>query len=224
MSTSKSDYSAREALFLQGRPMHTELTDEDYRGLAGLLEVEVAALKAVKQVESGGRKGLLIPGRPPILFEGHVFWRELKKRGIDPAPLAAGREDILYPGWTKQYYKGGVAEYDRLERARALHREAADASTSWGLFQLMGFNYAVCGMPSVRSFVELMCQGELGQMCLLGRFLYLPESVAAGRTPMLLALRKCDWARFAELYNGPGYRQNRYDEKLEAAYRRFVGE
>jgi hypothetical protein len=31
-------------------------------------------------------------------------------------------------------------------------------------------------------------------------------------------LRKHDWARFARGYNGPGYAENKYDEKLARAY------
>jgi hypothetical protein len=36
---------------------------------------------------------------------------------------------------------------------------------------------------------------------------------------MHAALRAKDWAGFAERYNGAGFQENRYDEKLEAAFR-----
>jgi hypothetical protein len=38
---------------------------------------------------------------------------------------------------------------------------------------------------------------------------------------MLAALQKKDWKAFARLYNGPGYAQNGYDEKLSTAYSSF---
>ena len=64
------------------------LTDADINFVAQQLGVEPACVKAVYTVESSG-KGFLSNGDPKILFEGHIFWRQLKKLGIDPAPLAA---------------------------------------------------------------------------------------------------------------------------------------
>ena len=70
----------------------------------------------------------MAPGRPIILFEGHIFWRELKKRGLDPERYVVGNENILYPSWRREHYYGGIREYERLEKAREIHKEAADAS------------------------------------------------------------------------------------------------
>ena len=44
--------------------------------------------------------------------------------------------------WTKSHYKGDMGEYERLKKALAIHEKAAACSASWGLFQIMGFNYA----------------------------------------------------------------------------------
>ena len=123
-------------------------------------------------------------------------------------------EDILYPKWTKTHYKGGEAEYDRLLRARQINEDAANASASWGMFQIMGFNHAACGEPSVVGFVNSMYQSECRQLLLSVRFI-------RGNRPMLAALQKKDWKAFARLYNGPAYAQNRYDEKLSKAYFSF---
>src|ERR671917_272606 len=57
----------------------------------------------VYTVESNG-SGFLKDGRPRILFEGHIFWKQLTDKGIPPGPYVKGNEDILYPKWTKQYY------------------------------------------------------------------------------------------------------------------------
>lgn len=35
----------------------------------------------------------------------------------------------------------------------SIHREAALHSTSWGAFQIMGFNFALYGFHSVEDFV-----------------------------------------------------------------------
>ena len=187
------------------------LIDEDFTQVAELLGCEPAALKAVQQVETGGRGGFFSPGRPAILFEGHIFWTQLKKRGSNPEDYVKGNENILYPKWEKGHYKGGIGEYDRLEQARKINREAADASASWGMFQIMGFNYAACGEESIESFVRSMCESEFKQLLLTANFI-------KKNSQMLQALQARDWAVFAKCYNGPAYAQNRYDVKLEAAY------
>ena len=58
----------------------------------------------------------MAPGRPIILFEGHIFWRELKKRGLDPEKYVAGNENILYSSWRREHYYGGIREYERLDK------------------------------------------------------------------------------------------------------------
>lgn len=190
------------------------LTDEDFTQIAELLGCEPAALKAVQQVETGGRGGFCSPGKPAILFEGHIFWTQLKKRGSNPEDYVKGNENILYPKWEKGYYKGGIGEYDRLEQARKINREAADASASWGMFQIMGFNYAACGEESIESFVRSMCESEFKQLLLTANFI-------KKNSQMLQALQAKDWAVFAKCYNGPAYAQNRYDVKLEVAYQKY---
>ena len=190
------------------------LIDEDFTQVAELLGCEPAALKAVQQVETGGRGGFFSPGRPAILFEGHIFWTQLKKRGSNPEDYVKGNENILYPKWEKGHYKGGIGEYDRLEQARKINREAADASASWGMFKIMGFNYAACGEESIESFVRSMCESEFKQLLLTANFI-------KKNSQMLQALQARDWAVFAKCYNGPAYAQNRYDVKLEAAYQKY---
>ena len=190
------------------------LIDEDFTQVAELLGCEPAALKAVQQVETGGRGGFFSPGRPAILFEGHIFWTQLKKRGSNPEDYVKGNENILYPKWEKGHYKGGIGEYDRLEQARKINRGAADASASWGMFQIMGFNYAACGEESIESFVRSMCESEFKQLLLTANFIKKSSQ-------MLQALQARDWAVFAKCYNGPAYAQNRYDVKLEAAYQKY---
>ncbi len=207
-------YNTWEALLFCGRPVADRLTDDDFKLLALLLECESAALKSVQEVETGGRGGFFAPGKPAILFEGHIFWSQLKSRGIDPQNYTSGNEDILYPKWEKGHYRGGIGEYERLEKARQIHREAADASASWGMFQIMGFNYASCEEKSVESFVSAMCESERKQLILSGRFIR--------RSGMLDALQKKDWAEFARRYNGPSYSQNHYDDKLAKAYVKFT--
>ena len=192
------------------------LTENDFQRVADLLGVEVAVVKAIQAVETGGRGGFVAPGRPVILFEGHIFWHELKKQGFNPERYVAGNENILYLKWEKGHYYGGMKEYERLEKAREIHKEAADASTSWGMFQVMGFNYAMCGYGSVEEMVKDMCVGEDKQLEAFARFVKLAK--------LQSYLEQKDWVGFARRYNGPGYAQNQYDKKLEEAYRKFTKE
>ena len=208
-------YRTWETLLFSGRPASEKLTDEDFTLMSQLLGCETAALKAVQKVETGGRGGFFAPGKPAILFEGHIFWKQLKNKKIDPTKYLAGNKDILYPKWETGHYKGGIKEYERLEKARLIDREAADASASWGMFQIMGFNYKACDEKSVESFVAAMCESERKQLILSGRFIR-----KGGMLPALIAK---NWSEFARKYNGPGYKNNKYDEKLREAYKAYHG-
>ncbi len=185
------------------------ITWENITEAAGKLGIDPCTLKAVCAVESNGT-GFLPSGKAKILFEGHVFWRELKKRGIDPEPMADSHRTVLYSKWTKAHYLGGEKEYSRLEEAKTLHEEAALASASWGAFQIMGFNYAVCGYGSVGEFVEAQCRGAADQLDAFCKFIV--------KNNLLKHLKNEDWAAFAKGYNGPGYAENKYDQRLEAEY------
>lgn len=193
-----------------------KLSEVDYKEIAENLGIEVAAVKAVKEVESGKFGGFLEDNNPPILFEGHIFWNRLKRAGMNPEVYAIDNRDILYSNWTKQYYMGGMKEYDRLNRAMLINRKAALESASWGMFQIMGFNYKSCGCNSVEEFVQKNKQNERSQLELFMQFIKSNN--------LDKYLREKDWAGFACKYNGPEYKQNKYDEKLEQAYLKYKKE
>ncbi|WP_034637490.1 N-acetylmuramidase family protein [Desulfovibrio cuneatus] len=185
------------------------LTWEDITRAAADLGIEPCTMQAVCTVESAGN-GFLPSGRAKILFEGHIFWRELKKRGVPPEDYAEAHPTVLYPKWTKAHYLGGEKEHDRLNEAKNIQEEAALASASWGAFQIMGFNHAACGYATVREFVHAQEQDPITQLEAFCGFI---------RTNNLVRhLKNHDWAAFAKGYNGPGYGQNRYDEKLAGEY------
>lgn len=189
----------------------TGITDDEFETRAKTLEVEAAALKAVWKVETGGRGGFLPNKIPVILFEGHIFWQQLRVRGLNPQNYVKGNEDILFQRYDKTKYVGGVYEYDRLDRAIEINEDAALASASWGMFQIMGYRYKECGCNTVQEFVANMEESELSQLDL---FIELLKA----NSNMHNALKKLDWQTFAKLYNGPAYAQYRYDEKLAKAY------
>jgi hypothetical protein len=192
------------------------LSQADLDGAAASLNVDRAAIKAVYEIEAGGAGFLGL--RPKILFEGHIFWRLLREKGRNPARYANGNEDILYENWTSKYYRGGLAEYARLNRALAIDDDAALKSASWGLFQILGNNYAAAGYADVNAFVEGMKASERDQLVAFTSFLTGTRFRGVQLRDLLAA---CDWAGFARAYNGPGYTKNQYDIKLQGAFDRI---
>ena len=177
---------------------------------AQTLNVEVAAIRAVHQVEAGGQSGFLPDGRTLAIFEGHIFWNELKKSGIDPEKYRIGNEDIVFPQWNRASYTGGADEYNRLNRACVIHHGAALRSAAWGLFQIMGFNHTLCGYDSVYVYAASMQMNQDYQFDAFIRFIQ--------NTKLDIPLRKLRWTDFAWQYNGRRYKENRYVERLEVAY------
>jgi hypothetical protein len=184
------------------------ITDHQYRDSAAIIGCEVAAIKAVDKVESGGAG--IIDGKPVILFEPHVFWKQLRLLDIDPI-----LSDICYPVWgTRPYPSGQTAQYERLERAAKVNREAALQSASWGRFQIMGFNWKMCKCSSLQAFINAMYKSEDDHLQLFTNYIksaYLDDE-----------LRNKDWKGFARGYNGPLFARNGYDKKLALAYKTFI--
>ena len=183
------------------------ISEQAYQNAAKQLGCEVAAIKAVAEVESSGG-GMLPDGKPKILFEPHIFWLELVERGIKPV-----RSDICYPKWQTGKYGSVNAQHGRLERATAINREAALESCSWGMFQIMGFNWGKTGVKSLQEFVNEMYKGEDAQLQLFVNYI-----IRVGLADEIQSKR---WAAFASQYNGKGYAKNKYDTKLAAAYRKY---
>ncbi len=187
------------------------LTEADYHRAAAELGVDTATIKAVTAVESAGR-GFKTDGRVKILFEGHKFYKFMDEK-LGNAELVTNddNKDILYPSWTKKYYNKD--QWDRLERAMLIDKEAALMSASYGLFQIMGFNYQQASFGTVQAFVDFNTMGE-GQQLLCFVRICLNQGWHK-------YLKTKDWAGFAKRYNGPGYKKNKYDTKMAAAYKKF---
>ncbi|MEX3614282.1 MAG: N-acetylmuramidase family protein [Burkholderia gladioli] len=188
------------------------LTDADLVDAAVRLGVEVAAVRAVNEVESRG-EGFLPDGRPVILFERHVFWKQLLAHGIDPAPIASSMPNVL--SQSRGGYMGGAAEYIRLSSALRVCREAAWESASWGAFQIMGFHWQRLGYTSAQAFVQAMDLDEAMQLEAFCAFIHADPA-------LLGALKNRQWATFARLYNGSDYASNLYDVKLARAFQKYA--
>ena len=193
-----------------------KLTDARIAEIARENGIHPAALLAVKLIESGAKSGFLDSGKPQILFEGHVFYKYLKAnvKSLDMNKLCAQYPNIVYPKWDRSKYFGGEKEWTRLEQARKINLKYANYAASWGMFQVMGFNYKTCGCKSIDEFVEKMCTSQEQQLLLTLNFLK--------NSNLIVPLQKRQWATFAKGYNGPGFAQNKYHIKLQAAYNNYL--
>lgn len=178
------------------------LTNEDYCRAAKRLRCDVAAIKAVARVESRGN-GFLRSGKPKILFERHKFYKYTKGKYRRSHPHLCNRR-------AGGYGRGGENQWRKFSEAFKLDPVAAMLSVSWGQFQIMGFNYAICGYTNIHDFVDAMKSGVDAQLDAFVEFVI--------HSRLDDEIRRLDWARFARGYNGKGYRRNRYDVKMAKYY------
>jgi hypothetical protein len=170
-------------------------------------------IRTVLKVESP-RGGHDAEGNSIILFEGHVFYKNLSKFGISPMRVAQSNPDICYKSWTKKFYsKSNSGEWKRLERAQAIHSTAANMSASWGRFQILGENFRSAGYESVDSMINNYYVSEEEQLDSFIKFL-----IAEKLMSILIAK---DWTSFARRYNGPGYAENKYHIRLREEYEKL---
>lgn len=181
-----------------------KLQECDYITAANLLRCEVAAIKAVAEVESLG-SGFEANGLPKILFERHKFHQFTKGLYSNANPDISNYR----PGG----YVGGVGEHKRLEKAAKLDRNAALKSASWGKFQVMGFNYQIAGFKTLQEFINAMYESETQHLFAFVNF------VKANKLDD--EIREKRWADFARIYNGKNYHINQYDKKMAAAYKKY---
>jgi len=182
------------------------ITEHDFENAAQKLGCEVAAVKAVVKVEAGRGGGFLLDKRPKILFESRWFHKLTNAQYDNTHP------HLSTPTWVRNYI-GGSGEYARLEEAIKLNRQAALKASSWGSFQILGVNFRLAGFNSVERFVKAQVISE-------GEHLKAFVNFVRGNS-LDDELRDKRWADFAKRYNGPGYKQNRYDEKMAAAYEEY---
>lgn len=208
--------TAGAAAGASGAPAQVGVSAQDYANVAAQLGpgVDPLLIRAFAQVESGGKSGFNAAGLPIIAYEGHWFRKYTHHLYDETHPL------LSYPyvkkaGWQWQINnKDQTAAWKTLNEAMALNAAAALQSTSWGMCQVMGFNYQACGYHDVFAFVAAMKQGSLGQLQAFAGF-------CKGKPGMVAALVRKDYATMARLYNGNDYGD--YDRRIARAYARLGG-
>jgi hypothetical protein len=195
-------------IFLRVCWLHSNdvLTDADYATAARDLQCEVAAIRAVANVEAQNSPWDY-EGRPVILFERHKF-----------AFHTGGRFSGTHPDLSQRSSGGhGLPDkqYGKLRHAAMLDEAAALKSASWGLFQILGENHRTAGYPDVAAFVTGMMQSRAHHLrAFVGH--------VRGYPALHRAIQQKHWAGFALRYNGKDYREGNYDGKMRAAYARLA--
>ncbi len=185
---------------------YTTLTDADFKRVATRLGVEVAAIKAVVIIEAGTKmEGFWAPGVPVVNFDRAMYNRYRSK-----AASSKGNPSEKVPSGLSGY---ALQEWTQLVTARKSNVDGANMGTFWGMFQIGGFNYKLCGCESVAEMVRLMSYSELEQLELFATFLI--------NTGMVNDLKNKNWASFAKKYNGPSYAKRGYHTKMANAYSKF---
>jgi hypothetical protein len=190
------------------------LSQRDLHSAADLLNVDLASIFAIKDVESRGN-GYLPDGRVVILYERHIMRKRLKANGFNAAAITQlqGRYPNLVNNTTGGY-RGMSAEHYRLSLACDIDITSAYESCSWGLFQIMGYHWKTVGYNSPDDFIRAMRENEGNQLHAFCQFIKADRKLHT-------ALQAQDWAAFARIYNGPNYKKNQYDKRLQTAYENY---
>lgn len=190
------------------------LTEADYETVASELDIPVAAIRAVVDIEAGAKGEGFNPDHTPIInFDLTMFRQAARRRGINLNKFKSSHPVVFQPLNRRKYGSTQAAQYARLDAAMAIDTVAALEGTFWGMFQIGGFNWKLCGCHSVREFAHLMGQSERAQLELFARFLKSRN--------LDQYIRNREWAKFALRYNGPGYKKMRYDTRMAAAFAKY---
>jgi murein L,D-transpeptidase YcbB/YkuD len=185
-------------------------TEADYQAAARRLGAPVAHVKAIADVESAGETFWLLSRQelPAVRLEAHWFGKLTGHRFDDSHP------DLSCVEWNPALAATTRAgAWDQVRRAEALDHNAAREATSWGAFQVMGFNWERLHYETVDQFADAM-QTASGQLEAFTRYIEADPALKAS-----LAIGA--WQDVENRYNGGGF-HGAYAAKLEAAAERYA--
>ncbi|WP_425962704.1 N-acetylmuramidase domain-containing protein [Rhizobium nepotum] len=192
------------------------ISDIDIPRIAHKIKVGEDELHAFMDVETSGN-GFDNNGRPKILFEPHVFYRNLKgaKR------TRAVKEGLAYPTWGEKPYPRD--SYPRLIKAMLIDETSALKAASWGLGQILGENHEMVGYRTPQDMVRAFMDDEAAHLDAMVNFLV--SAKIDGEMRKLAALTRkttaADCEKIVSVYNGPGYKKNRYHTKMASAHNKW---
>lgn len=201
-----------KAALLRTFTSHTPapLTEADYADAAARLGVPVGHIKGVRKVEAP-RGAFDAQGRPSLLFERHKF----RNHSLPVGRFNSSHPDLSGGPYGPGGYGSYSAQYDKLAAACALDPEAAFRACSWGAFQVLGENAEAMDYPSAYDMAHSLVHGEKAHLETFMRFLKMKRAEDEFRACRPGNPNSC--IPFVTLYNGTGFRQYSYHEKLAAA-------
>src|SRR5689334_21452572 len=123
-------------------------------------QIDPAALLAVVETESAGKS--MDGTYPCLLFERHIFYRELRKVSttlLERAVAQGLANSSWQPGTQYKDQGTGAKRVALFERAAAIDRECAIRSCSWGVGQTMGFLAEELHFPNAIAMLDYMRSG-----------------------------------------------------------------
>lgn len=204
------DEATKDALGPFINAKYIRLDDIDQVAMSIGVDSKILKSLAIKEARASGFNP---SGRCLILYERHIFHRyAVRKFGTNQASIWSRQyPNICHSSWNQSAYYGGEREWDRLDLAKRLDPETALISCSWGMFQIMGFNFGLAGYHSVGEYVADMVKSEHYHLKALGNFVKNHKQLYA-------AVKTRNFEKIAYYYNGPAYKQNRYDTDLRKIY------
>ncbi len=187
------------------------LTEKDYEEVAQRLGIEVAAIKAVVEVEAGSsHQGFHKPGEPLINFDISMFRKFAGRNGVNLSRYNKSHAVVFSRPNARKFGSTQAGQQARLKAARTIDETTAIQGCFWGMFQIGGFNWRKCGCSSIQEFVKRMSTSEREQLELFADFVI--------NTGMLPALKSKNWSTFARMYNGTSYASRGYHTRLARSY------
>lgn len=182
------------------------LEDIDLPRIGAKIGVGEDEIHAFMDVEAAG-SGFDEHGRPKMRFEYHKFYKQLRGKQLQTAI----NMKLAYKSWKSGKHPRDM--YPILQRAMKINATAALKSASWGLGQIMGYNHAAAGYPTVQAMVKDFMADE--------------DNHLEGMVGFLIAnhldddLREHRWSGLARGYNGSQYASHGYHTKLKAAFEKW---
>ncbi|NRH42686.1 N-acetylmuramidase domain-containing protein [Pseudomonas sp. MS15a(2019)] len=211
------------------------LEDKDVREAAAELGCEPGLVYAIAKQESSHSSFIEIDGEkiPSILYERHHFKRLARNESLE-----SSHQDIYGPPYRRAkklkngtyidtktlqqvqlidtYGPSGRFQYERLIRAYRLNEDAALQASSWGKFQIMGFNYKAAGYETVKDFTKAMSKGDGEHIKAFLRF-------AKRNATLLRGLRTRHFETIAQGHNGKNWKEINpdYAKNIEKFYNEY---
>jgi len=164
--------------------------------------IEIGKLKTFLKVESSGKP--FNGDYPTLRFECVRY----NKRVIEENKVSCD---------TSKYKYGGSKDTGQEAFLKAIEKDRNQAllQTSYGVGQIMGFNYQAAGYNSVEDYYKAMFNEEKQIEAFLNFIL--------SKNLLKTELQKGDtnWETVASVYNGKDYKTNNYGNKLEQAYQLY---